>query len=34
MLACYDAPPLDEGIDEALRSFITQRRGNQPDTSY
>ena len=34
MLAGYEAPPLDEGIDEALRAFIAERKASQPDMSY
>ena len=34
MLAGYEAPPLDEGIHEALREFIDRRKAAQPDMSY
>ena len=34
MLAGYEAPPIDEGIDEALRAFIAERKAAQPDMSY
>ena len=34
MLAGYEAPPMDEGIDEALRAFIAERKAAQPDMSY
>ena len=34
MLAGYEAPPIDEGIDEALRAFIAERKASQPDMSY
>ena len=27
----YEAPPLDEGIDEALQAFMTQRKDSMPD---
>ena len=30
-LESYEAPPLDEGIDEALRQFIAQRKSELPD---
>jgi trimethylamine--corrinoid protein Co-methyltransferase len=32
MLNEYEAPPLDEGIDEALREFIARRKASQPDS--
>ena len=34
MLAGYEAPPIDEGVDEALRDFIAERKASQPDMSY
>ena len=34
MLAGYEAPPLDESVDEALRAFIAERKASQPDMSY
>ena len=34
MLAGYEAPPIDEGADEALRDFIAERKASQPDMSY
>ena len=34
MLARYEPPPLDEGIDEALRAFIDERKAAWPDMSY
>ena len=34
MLAGYEAPPIDEGVDEALREFIDRRKAAQPDMSY
>ena len=34
MLAGYEAPPLDEGIHEALREFIDRRKAATPDMSY
>ena len=33
-LAEYEAPPLDEGIDEALRDYIERRRAELPDSAY
>ena len=30
----YDAPPLDEGIDAALRDFIERKKANMPDAWY
>ena len=33
-LAEYEAPPLDEGIDEALRAFMERRKGEMPDAWY
>jgi trimethylamine--corrinoid protein Co-methyltransferase len=32
MLREYEAPPLDEGIDEALQEFIAKRKAAQPDS--
>jgi trimethylamine--corrinoid protein Co-methyltransferase len=32
MLREYEAPPLDEGIDEALQEFIAKRKASQPDS--
>lgn len=34
MLAEYQAPPLDEGIDEALRDFIARRKASMDDAWY
>jgi trimethylamine--corrinoid protein Co-methyltransferase len=31
MLADYEAPPLDPGIDESLRDFISQKKDSMPD---
>ena len=33
MLADYELPPIDEGIDEALREFITQKKAAVPDSN-
>ena len=32
MLAEYEAPPIDPGIDEALREFIARRKASFPDS--
>jgi trimethylamine--corrinoid protein Co-methyltransferase len=32
MLAEYEAPPIDPGIDEALNEFITRRKASFPDS--
>jgi trimethylamine---corrinoid protein Co-methyltransferase len=34
VLADYEAPPLDPGIDEALQAFIARRKGEMPDAWY
>ena len=34
MLARYEAPPMDEDVDEALREFIDRRKASQPDMNY
>ena len=34
MLAGYEAPPMDEGVDEALREFIARKKAAQPDMNY
>jgi len=34
MLASYEAPALDQGIDEALQAFIARRKSEMPDASY
>ncbi|SIO53703.1 trimethylamine---corrinoid protein Co-methyltransferase [Rhodovulum sp. ES.010] len=31
LLDSYEAPPLDEGIDEALRDFMARRKASMPD---
>jgi trimethylamine--corrinoid protein Co-methyltransferase len=33
-LAEYEAPPLDEAIDEALQDFIARRKGQMDDAWY
>jgi trimethylamine--corrinoid protein Co-methyltransferase len=32
MLAEYEAPPIDPGIDEALQDFIARRKSEFPDS--
>jgi trimethylamine--corrinoid protein Co-methyltransferase len=32
MLAEYEAPPIDQGIDEALGEFIVKRKASMPDS--
>jgi len=36
MISEYDAlaPAIDPGVDEALTSFIAQRKGSMPDAMY
>ncbi|MDE0976589.1 MAG: trimethylamine methyltransferase family protein [Arenicellales bacterium] len=34
MLNDYELPPIDEGIDEALREFITQKKAAVPDSNF
>jgi len=34
MLAEYEPPAIDPGVDEALRDYIARRKTEQPDTSY
>jgi len=34
MLERYEPPPIDPGIDEALREFMTRRKAEMPDASY
>ncbi len=34
MLDAYEAPPLDQAIDEALRAFIDKRMQDLPDSDY
>ena len=31
MLAAYEAPALDPGIDEALQTFMSERKESMPD---
>ena len=32
MLAAYEAPPIDPGIDEALLEFMVKRKASMPDS--
>ena len=32
MLAAYEAPPIDPGVDEALLEFIARRKASMPDS--
>jgi len=34
MLAAYEAPALDPGIDEALQDFVSKRKSEMPDASH
>ena len=34
VLAEYEAPPIDPGIDEALREFIAKKKASMPDASH
>jgi trimethylamine--corrinoid protein Co-methyltransferase len=34
MLAEYEAPVIDPGVDEALHEYIARRKAEQPDTHY
>ena len=34
LLAGYEAPPIEEGVDEALREFIHRRKASEPDMNY
>ena len=34
MLAEYEAPPIDPGVDEALRDFIERKKASMPDTTH
>jgi trimethylamine--corrinoid protein Co-methyltransferase len=31
MLASYEAPAIDPGLDEALNAFIAERKASMPD---
>ena len=32
MLASYEAPPIDPGVDEALREFVAKKKASMPDS--
>jgi trimethylamine--corrinoid protein Co-methyltransferase len=32
MLAEYEAPPIDPGVDEALLEFMIRRKASMPDS--
>jgi len=34
MLSDYEAPPIDPGVDEALREFVEKRKAEMPDATY
>jgi trimethylamine---corrinoid protein Co-methyltransferase len=34
VLADYEAPPIDEAVDEALRDFVARRKAEMPDQWY
>jgi trimethylamine--corrinoid protein Co-methyltransferase len=34
MLAEYEPPPIDPGIDEALRDFIERKKASMPDATH
>lgn len=34
MLADYQAPAIDPGVDEALQAFMTERKGSMPDATH
>src|SRR5260370_36485257 len=34
MLADYEAPPIDPGVDQALREFIEKKKASMPDTTH
>ena len=34
MLAEYEAPPIDEAVDEALQDFLAKKKAAEPDASY
>ena len=33
-LAEYESPPIDPGIDEALKDYIKRRKSEMPDVNY
>lgn len=34
MMADYQAPAIDPGVDEALKEFVTKKKAEQPDMNY
>ena len=34
MLAEYEAPAIDPGIDEALRDYIERKKASMPDATH
>jgi trimethylamine--corrinoid protein Co-methyltransferase len=34
MLADYQPPPIDPGVDEGLREFIEKKKASMPDSAY
>jgi len=34
MLAEYEAPAIDPGVDEALRDYIERKKASMPDATY
>ncbi len=34
LLGAYEPPPIDRGVDEALREFIDEKKGSMPDMWY
>jgi trimethylamine---corrinoid protein Co-methyltransferase len=34
MLAEYEAPPIDPGVDEALREYIERKKASMPDATH
>ena len=32
MLGEYEAPPMDDAVDEELRNYIEQRKAQEPDS--
>jgi trimethylamine--corrinoid protein Co-methyltransferase len=34
MLEEYEAPPIDPGVDEALRDFIERKKASMPDATH
>jgi trimethylamine--corrinoid protein Co-methyltransferase len=34
LLATYEAPPIDDAVDESLRDFVARRKASMPDQWY